>query len=271
MDAARRRASTAALAKTPRLRRAAVRVDGVSPALTACRNRLGEAVAVGRRIFTSAARDRAPIRERDMIKRCRWRPLGRVAVFGFPGTAWSPPRFNGGMRQTGANNEVIENVSKAFNETQTDTWSARLQGHLSEKRCRPASPPPRGQPRKSSGVRRRHGRHEGRRGSDRPGAEGEEKAGGTSQEQVPARHRRLLFPARRHHGCRPLQQLLADHYYNKDSLEKPARRERPAGDLAGSLGARPQDRLIGGGAPAATPRPGSPGSPGEFRRLEQLQ
>src|SRR5687767_9270208 len=55
-----------------------------------------------------------------MMKRAAGALLGASLLFGFSGAAWSATEIQWWHAQTGANNEVIENVSKAFNDTQGD-------------------------------------------------------------------------------------------------------------------------------------------------------
>ncbi len=54
------------------------------------------------------------------MKRAAGALLGASLLFGLSGAAWSATEIQWWHAQTGANNEVIENVSKAFNETQSD-------------------------------------------------------------------------------------------------------------------------------------------------------
>ena len=174
---------------------------------------------------------------------------------------------------TGANNEVVEALSKEFNESQTDykvvpvfkgTYPETLNAGIAAFRAKqpPAHP---------AGVRRRHRRDDGRRRRHQAGrrdpVDGRHRL---RQEPVPAGHRLLLFEAGRHHAVLPLQFLLADPLLQQGHFpEGRARRRQSAEDLAGSLGRRQEDQGQRRGALRLHLDLAHLDPHREFRRLEQ--
>ena len=191
--------------------------------------------------------------------------LGLSLAASAAGAALAATEIQWWHAMTGANNEVVETLSKEFNDSQADykivpvfkgTYPETLNAGIAAFRA--------GQPPHiiqvfdvGTGVMM------GAEGAIKPVADVMEKGGsGLRQEPVSARHRRLLLEARRHDAVLPLQQLLArSSTTTRTSSRKPgSTSNNPPKTWPEVWDAAQQDRRLRRGALRLSPPPGSPGS-----------